>query len=234
MKPIVCLLFLYNVILSSAEENATESSTTEGKNANAEDMEGRESRESNISLTLVLANLEEALPAPEPLVGTFPHDFDLSLPNLSRRSYDQEVRGQGHSFEEQGAVSTMLCHQSLIPLITQNCPRVTASGAGAAWRGRRRTGPRRPSRRSTAPPLGPPSPPPTASPRRPGTPPGRRRPSPRPSSITQHISQVFLFLKYRVLSLEFLLVHTYLKGAAQGAQGRAFAEAAFSAKVGMS
>ena len=63
-----------------------------------------ESRESNITLTLVLANLEESLPTPEPLVGTYPHDFDLALPSVSRRSYDQGIQGQGHSFEEQGAV----------------------------------------------------------------------------------------------------------------------------------
>ena len=87
-----------------AEENVTRSSTTETPRNNADPME---SRESNITLTLVLANLEEALPTPEPLVGTFPHDFDLSLPRVSRRSYEG-MQGQAHSFEEQGAVFVSL------------------------------------------------------------------------------------------------------------------------------
>ena len=93
MKPIVSLLFFHQIILSQTEENVTISSTTESLNHKADDMEGRES-----NITLVLASLEETLPSPAPLVGTFPHDFDLTLPSVSRRSYEQ-----GHSFEEQGA-----------------------------------------------------------------------------------------------------------------------------------
>lgn len=78
------------------------SSTSEALSHKPDDME-MESRESNI--TLVLAALEEALPSPAPLVGTFPHDFDLTLPSVSRRSYDQ-----GHSFEEQGAdIYSIVC-----------------------------------------------------------------------------------------------------------------------------
>ena len=186
MKPIEYLLFFSCVLFNVAEENVTRSSTTEASSNDAEPME---SRESNITLTLVLANLEESLPTPEPLVGTYPHDFDLALPSVSRRSYDQGIQGQGHSFEEQGAVFVLssLRRQNLI---AQSCPRVTASGAEAAWRGRPRTGPRLQSRPSTGPPPGPPWPPPTASPRRPGPPPRRQRPSPRPSSITPRISQV--------------------------------------------
>ena len=110
MKPIESLLFFSCVFISGAEENVTRSSTTEPTSNDAEDME---SRESNITLTLVLANLEESLPTPEPLVGTYPHDFDLALPSVSRRSYDQGIQGQGHSFEEQGAVF-VLTSQDLI------------------------------------------------------------------------------------------------------------------------
>ena len=113
MKPIESLLFFSCVFISGAEENVTRSSTTEETSNDAEDME---SRESNITLTLVLANLEESLPTPEPLVGTYPHDFDLALPSVSRRSYDQGIQGQGHSFEEQGAVFVLssLRRQDLI------------------------------------------------------------------------------------------------------------------------
>ena len=42
----------------------------------------------------------EELPQPSPLIGTFPHDFQL-LQSISRRSSYQE-RSEGHNYEEQG------------------------------------------------------------------------------------------------------------------------------------
>lgn len=130
MKPIEYLLFFCYVFFSVAEENVTMSSTTEAPGDMADPME---SRESNITLTLVLANLEEALPTPEPLVGTFPHDFDRTLPRVSRRSYEG-MQGQAHSFEEQGAVfvSPGLTRQDLI-----SCARVVR---GSQLRGREQRG----------------------------------------------------------------------------------------------
>ena len=59
-----------------------------------------EAKETNLTVRVVLASLEEELPAPAPLVGTFPHDFAMPLPSVSRRSYEP---GPGtHSYEEQG------------------------------------------------------------------------------------------------------------------------------------
>ena len=113
MKPILYLLFFLCVILSVAEENVTRSTTTEAElSSNSyEDSSDMESEESNIPLTLVLANLRESLPSPEPLVGTYPHDFDMSLPSVSRRSYEQGMQGKGemHSYEEQGGYQMKIC-----------------------------------------------------------------------------------------------------------------------------
>ena len=128
MKPIEYLLFFCNVFSSMAEKNVTLSSTTEAPGNSTDPME---SRESNITLTLVLANLEEALPTPEPLVGTFPHDFDLTLPRVSRRSYEG-MQGQAHSFEEQGAVFVSPGLKPGSDFLCQSCPRATASGAAAS------------------------------------------------------------------------------------------------------
>ena len=60
------------------------------------DDEGAESRIENITIELSM----EPLPQPSPLIGTFPHDFQL-LPGISRRSSYQES-SEGHSFDEQG------------------------------------------------------------------------------------------------------------------------------------
>ena len=57
---------------------------------------GGETHVENITIELSV----EPLPQAQPLIGTFPHDFQL-LPSISRRSSFQE-RSEGHNYEEQG------------------------------------------------------------------------------------------------------------------------------------
>ena len=95
MKQISLILLYCCVLLIAAEtRNKTEAAEV------AEAAGDLEAKETNLTVTVVLASLEEELPAPAPLVGTFPHDFAMPLPSVSRRSYEP---GPGtHSFEEQG------------------------------------------------------------------------------------------------------------------------------------
>ena len=107
MKLIFYLLFYLCIILSVAEE-AVENTTT------IEDEVDQEGKETNLTLTLIVANLEETLPKAEPLVGTlpkaeplvgtYPHDFTMKLPSISssRRSYQQKKSSSNHNFQEQG------------------------------------------------------------------------------------------------------------------------------------
>ena len=92
----ISIILLYCCVLLIAAETRNETEAAEVAEA-AGDLEAKET---NLTVTVVLASLEEELPAPAPLVGTFPHDFAMPLPSVSRRSYEP---GPGtHSFEEQG------------------------------------------------------------------------------------------------------------------------------------
>ena len=104
MKQISLVLLASCVLLIAAEtRNETEAAEVSQVAEVAEVAEAAgdlEAKETNLTVTVVLASLEEELPAPAPLVGTFPHDFAMPLPSVSRRSYEP---GPGtHSFEEQG------------------------------------------------------------------------------------------------------------------------------------
>ena len=95
----ISLILLYCCVLLIAAETRNETEVAEVAEA-AEAAGDLEAKETNLTVTVVLASLEEELPAPAPLVGTFPHDFAMPLPSVSRRSYEP---GPGtHSFEEQG------------------------------------------------------------------------------------------------------------------------------------
>ena len=92
----ISLVLLAHCVLMIAAETRNETEVAEVAEA-AGDLEAKET---NLTVTVVLASLEEELPAPAPLVGTFPHDFAMPLPSVSRRSYEP---GPGtHSYEEQG------------------------------------------------------------------------------------------------------------------------------------
>ena len=98
----VSLVLLANCVLLIAAETRNETEVADvSQVAEAAEAAGDlEAKETNLTVTVVLASLEEELPAPAPLVGTFPHDFAMPLPSVSRRSYEP---GPGtHSFEEQG------------------------------------------------------------------------------------------------------------------------------------
>ena len=99
MKQISLVLLAHCVLLIAAEtRNETELAAEAAEVAEAAG--DLEAKETNLTVTVVLASLEEELPAPAPLVGTFPHDFAMPLPSVSRRSYEP---GPGtHSYEEQG------------------------------------------------------------------------------------------------------------------------------------
>ena len=68
-----------------------------------EDTHNLERNESNVTLKVIFTDLDESLPSAEPLVGTYPHDFSMTLPSVSRRSYKQPSNS-GYSFEQQGNV----------------------------------------------------------------------------------------------------------------------------------
>ena len=92
----ISLVLLAHCVLMIAAETRNETEVAEVSEASAD----LEAKETNLTVTVVLASLEEELPAPAPLVGTFPHDFAMPLPSVSRRSYEP---GPGtHSYEEQG------------------------------------------------------------------------------------------------------------------------------------
>ena len=101
MKQISLVLLANCVLLIAAEtRNETEVAEVSEVSEIAEASGDLEAKETNLTVTVVLASLEEELPAPAPLVGTFPHDFAMPLPSVSRRSYEP---GPGtHSYEEQG------------------------------------------------------------------------------------------------------------------------------------
>ena len=95
----ISLILLYCCVLLIAAETRNETEVADVSQV-AEAAGDLEAKETNLTVTVVLASLEEELPAPAPLVGTFPHDFAMPLPSVSRRSYEP---GPGtHSFEEQG------------------------------------------------------------------------------------------------------------------------------------
>ena len=101
MKQISLVLLAHCVLMIAAEtRNETEVAEVAEVSEVAEAGGDLEAKETNLTVTVVLASLEEELPAPAPLVGTFPHDFAMPLPSVSRRSYEP---GPGtHSYEEQG------------------------------------------------------------------------------------------------------------------------------------
>ena len=102
MKQISLVLIAHCVLLIAAEtRNETELAAEDAEVSEVAEAAGDlEAKETNLTVTVVLASLEEELPAPAPLVGTFPHDFAMPLPSVSRRSYEP---GPGtHSYEEQG------------------------------------------------------------------------------------------------------------------------------------
>ena len=101
MKQISLVLMANCVLLIAAEtRNKTDVAEVAEVADVAEAGADLEAKETNLTVTVVLASLEEELPAPAPLVGTFPHDFAMPLPSVSRRSYEP---GPGtHSYEEQG------------------------------------------------------------------------------------------------------------------------------------
>ena len=96
MRASLCLtLFLSVIIELSWTENTTTSDQEPRKEVEVDDG-GAESRIENITIELSM----EPLPQPSPLIGTFPHDFQL-LPGISRRSSYQES-SEVHNFDEQG------------------------------------------------------------------------------------------------------------------------------------
>ena len=96
----ISLVLLANCVLLIAAETRNETELASEDAEVAKTVGDLEAKETNLTVTVVLASLEEELPAPAPLVGTFPHDFAMPLPSVSRRSYEP---GPGtHSYEEQG------------------------------------------------------------------------------------------------------------------------------------
>ena len=89
---LVWLLFLSSSLIIRL--SGTENITTGQELQEVDD--GGESHVENITIELSV----EPLPQAQPLVGTYPHDFQL-LPSITRRSSFQE-RSEGHNFEEQG------------------------------------------------------------------------------------------------------------------------------------
>ena len=165
MAHMISLILLYCCVLLIAAEtrNETEAADVSEAAEVAEAAGDLEAKDTNLTVTVVLASLEEELPAPAPLVGTFPHDFAMPLPSVSRRSYEP---GPGtHSFEEQGQCGIETFFRQIMVVFAplqqtksfscQSCPRVRTTAAGRAWRAPRRTERRRPRRRSTGRPLEP-------------------------------------------------------------------------------
>ena len=104
--------------------------------------------ESNITLTIVLANSNqsEILPDAEALVGTYPHDFAMPmLPSISRRSsYDQGGGqiSQSHNFDEQGWIQKMLFSKLKKPLCFQSYLRAMSLEEVTVWLMQQQTEPK--------------------------------------------------------------------------------------------
>ena len=108
---LVWLLFLSSSLIIRL--SGTENITTGQELQEVDD--GGESHVENITIELSV----EPLPQAQPLVGTYPHDFQL-LPSITRRSSFQES-SEGHNYEEQGELSSnWSCVQQVRSTVT-NC-----------------------------------------------------------------------------------------------------------------
>ena len=91
-------------ILTVDIENVGDGSSVLDDNVDDPEIEDQERKVSNMTLTVILAELEEKLPSAEPLVGTYPHDFSMTLPSISRRSFRRNNDADiVHTFEGQGS-----------------------------------------------------------------------------------------------------------------------------------
>ena len=105
-------IFYTFIIFAYADKSLVNNSSPNSPKVNVTNLSHQndlDETESNITLTIVLANNStesELLPGAEALVGTYPHDFSMTvLPSISRRSSYDQGGGQGsrsHNFEEQG------------------------------------------------------------------------------------------------------------------------------------
>lgn len=112
MRPRLC--FIYFLVLSISEERVI----NETEDIAGERHDDFERNDSNVTLTVIVPNLDESLPSAEPLVGTYPHDFSMTLPSVSRRSFKQQSES-GYSYEQQGSLSKV-SQGFLITLVCRN------------------------------------------------------------------------------------------------------------------
>ena len=88
------LLLLSLVLKISRTENIN--TTPPSQDLEEQFLESGDSHIENLTIQLSV----EPLPQPSPLIGTFPHDFQLLPSTISRRSSFH--RTEGHNYEEQG------------------------------------------------------------------------------------------------------------------------------------
>ena len=105
--PLYLIIFLSVILKTSWTENMTAASSEErraveegvGGGVGGVGGVGEGVGDSSINDLTIELSVEE-LPQASPLIGTFPHDFQL-LQSISRRSSYQD-RSEGHNYEEQG------------------------------------------------------------------------------------------------------------------------------------
>ena len=96
--------FLYFLCVFSLipQTSWTENMTTTAPSGELEEkfLRSGDSHIENLTIQLSV----EPLPQPSPLVGTFPHDFQLLPSTISRRTSYHDRPAEGHNYEEQGDV----------------------------------------------------------------------------------------------------------------------------------
>ena len=101
MESFLYFTFLFSLILRvriSRAENIN--TTTSAGQLEEKFLRSGDSHIENLTIQLSV----EPLPQPSPLIGTFPHDFQLLPSTISRRTSYHDRPAEGHNYEEQGDV----------------------------------------------------------------------------------------------------------------------------------
>lgn len=114
------LLLLFSLSLKISRADNTINTTTTSGELEEKLLKSGDSHIENLTIQLSV----EPLPQPSPLIGTFPHDFQLLPSTISRRS---SYRTEGHNYDEQGDVffktenKEILLFLTMTKIITRLC-----------------------------------------------------------------------------------------------------------------
>ena len=111
MESFLYFTLLFPLILRVSRAQNINTTTSAGE-LEEKFLRGGDSHIENLTIQLSV----EPLPQPSPLIGTFPHDFQLLPSTISRRTSYQD-RTEGHNYEEQGDVFFILQNRKICFLV---------------------------------------------------------------------------------------------------------------------